>query len=109
MSALDQTPYLLSHKDNPVQWRVWGSAVLDEAEKTGKPIFLSIGYSGCHWCHVMNRESFSDSEIAAALNEDFIPVLVDRMQRPDVDQLYQACANMMGFNGGWPLNIFLNA
>jgi len=95
MSALDSTPYLLSHKDNPVQWRAWSSAVLDEAAAAGKPIFLSIGYSGCHWCHVMNRESFSDPEIAKALNEDFIPVLVDRMQRPDVDQLYQAAANLM--------------
>src|SRR6185312_12564499 len=111
MSALDTaaSPYLLAHKDNPVAWRVWSNQVLAEAEETGKPIFLSLGYSACHWCHVMNRESFSDPETAQLLNDNFIPVIADRFQRPDLDQLYQAAANSMGHNGGWPLNLFLNA
>ena len=111
MSALDTatSPYLLAHKDNPVAWRVWSNDVLTEAEKEGKPILLSLGYSACHWCHVMNRESFSDPEIAKLINENFIPVIADRFQRPDLDQLYQAAANAMGHNGGWPLNLFLNA
>jgi uncharacterized protein len=103
------SPYLLAHKDNPVEWRNWSNAVLAEAEQTGKPIFLTIGYSACHWCHVMNRESFSDPETAKLINDDFIPVIADRVQRPDLDQLYQAAANILGHQGGWPLNIFLNA
>ena len=111
MSALDNatSPYLLAHKDNPVEWRVWSNDVLAEAETTGKPILLSLGYSACHWCHVMNRESFSDPEIAKLINENFIPVIADRFQQPNLDQLYQAAANVMGHQGGWPLNIFLNA
>ncbi|MGH6829519.1 MAG: DUF255 domain-containing protein, partial [Rhizomicrobium sp.] len=103
------SPYLLAHKDNPVQWHLWGPEAVAEAERTGKPVFLSIGYAACHWCHVMNRESFSDPETARLLNENFIPVLADRTQRPDLDQVYQAAANIMGHGGGWPLNIFLNA
>ncbi|HEX4370730.1 MAG TPA: thioredoxin domain-containing protein [Rhizomicrobium sp.] len=111
MSALDTatSPYLLAHKDNPVAWRVWSNDVLAEAEKEGKPILLSLGYSACHWCHVMNRESYSDPETAKLINENFIPVIADRFQQPDLDQLYQAAANSMGHQGGWPLNLFLNA
>ena len=111
MSALDTatSPYLLAHQDNPVAWRVWSNDVLAEAEKEGKPILLSLGYSACHWCHVMNRESFSDPETAKLINENFIPVIADRFQQPDLDQLYQATANAMGHQGGWPLNLFLNA
>ncbi len=111
MNALETatSPYLLAHKDNPVQWRPWSNDVLAEAEKEGKPIYLSIGYAACHWCHVMNRESFSDPETAKFINENFIPVLADRVQRPDLDQMYQAASNLMGHQGGWPLNIFLNA
>lgn len=111
MSALDDatSPYLLAHKDNPVAWRVWSNEVLAEAESAGKPIFLSLGYSACHWCHVMNRESFSDPDTAKLLNDNFIPVIADRFQRPDLDQLYQAAANVMGHNGGWPLSVFLDA
>ena len=110
MSALDTatSSFLLAHKDNPIEWRVWSNDVLAEAERAGKPILLSMGYAACHWCHVMNRESFSDPETAKLINENFIPVLVDRVQRPDVDQLYQAAGNAMGHQGGWPLNIFLN-
>jgi uncharacterized protein len=101
------SPYLLSHKDNPVQWRVWGPDALAEAKTKDKPILLSMGYSGCHWCHVMNRESFSDAEVAALINDNFIPVLADRDERPDLDMLYQGAAGAMGHPGGWPLNIFL--
>ena len=111
MTALDTatSSFLLAHKDNPVQWRVWSNDVLAEAEKTGKPILLSIGYAACHWCHVMNRESFSNAETAKLINDNFIPVIADRVQRPDLDQMYQAASNIMGHQGGWPLNIFLNA
>ncbi len=101
------SPYLRLHKDNPVAWRVWGPAALAEADTQGKPIFLSIGYSGCHWCHVMNQESFSDPEVAAILNEHFIPVLLDREERPDIDQFYQSALAYMGVSGGWPLNLVL--
>jgi uncharacterized protein YyaL (SSP411 family) len=101
------SPYILLHKDNPVQWRVWGKEALEEAQKADKPVFLSTGFLGCHWCHMMNQESFSDPEIAALINEHFIPVLVDREERPDVDQIYQAAAQNMGHQGGWPLSMFL--
>ena len=109
VSTLDKaiSPYLLLHKDNPVAWRPWSDAVLAEAKETGKPIFLSIGYLGCHWCHVMNEESFSGPETASLINEHFIPVLVDREERLDIDQIYQAASTIMGHSGGWPLNIFL--
>ncbi|HEY1878237.1 MAG TPA: thioredoxin domain-containing protein [Rhizomicrobium sp.] len=102
------SPYLLSHKDNPVQWRAWGPDALAEARAEGKAVLLSLGYAGCHWCHVMARESFSDPEVAAFINENFIPVLVDRDERPDIDMLYQGAAGIMGHSGGWPLNIFLS-
>jgi uncharacterized protein YyaL (SSP411 family) len=101
------SPYLLLHKDNPVQWRLWGPEALAEAEAGSKPIFLSMGYTACHWCHVMNDESFSDPQIAAQINDNFIPVLIDREERPDLDQIYQSASNIMGYQGGWPLNIFL--
>ena len=106
--AEETSPYLLLHKDNPVQWHPWGQEAFAEAEATGKPILLSIGYTACHWCHVMNKESFSDAETAALINENYIPVLVDREERPDIDQLYQAAAQTMGYQGGWPLTMFLN-
>jgi uncharacterized protein YyaL (SSP411 family) len=110
-SALETSlsPYLRLHKDNPVDWRTWGPEALAEAEATGKPIFLSIGYTGCHWCHVMNEESFSDSDIAATLNENFIPVIVDREERPDIDQFYQSAMPALNLPGGWPLNMVLTA
>ncbi|HEY0267485.1 MAG TPA: thioredoxin domain-containing protein [Rhizomicrobium sp.] len=101
------SPYLLAHKDNPVSWRQWGAGVLADAKAQDKPILLSLGYAGCHWCQVMNRESFSDPEIAALIAENFIPVLADRDERPDLDLLYQGAAGLMGHPGGWPLNIFL--
>ena len=101
------SPFLLSHKDNPIQWRTWGPDVLSQAKAQDKPILLSLGYVGCHWCQVMNRESFSDAEVAAIVNDTCIPVLVDRDERPDLDMLYQGAAGVMGHPGGWPLNIFL--
>jgi uncharacterized protein len=108
-NMLDQetSPYLLRHKDNPVHWRPWGPAALAEAEEANKPILLSVGYSACHWCHVMERESFSDAETAALMNELFIPIKVDREERPDVDHVYQTAAQVLGLAGGWPLTMFL--
>lgn len=99
--------FLQSHKDNPVRWRVWGPDALAEAKALDKPILLSLGYIGCHWCQVMNRETFNDPGVAQIINENFIPVLADRDERPDLDMLYQGAAGLMGHQGGWPLNIFL--
>ncbi|MEO8302291.1 MAG: thioredoxin domain-containing protein, partial [Rhizomicrobium sp.] len=101
------SPYLLSHKDNPVRWRLWGPEALAEAKAQDKPILLSLGYIGCHWCHVMNQEAFGDAEIAALINDNYIPILADRDERPDLDMLYQGAAGLMGHPGGWPLNVFL--
>src|ERR1700743_2155483 len=108
-NLLDQesSPYLLMHKDNPVHWRAWGEDALEEAKASGKPIMLSIGFTACHGCHLMNRESFEDAEIAALLNEHFINIKVDREERPDLDQLYQSSIALMGGKGGWPLTAFL--
>ncbi|HKQ44621.1 MAG TPA: thioredoxin domain-containing protein [Rhizomicrobium sp.] len=101
------SPFLLAHKTNPIPWRSWGPDVLAEAKAQDKPILLSIGYSGCHWCQVMNRESFSDPQTAADIAANFIPVLVDRDEHPDIDMVYQGAAGAMGHTGGWPLNVFL--
>jgi uncharacterized protein YyaL (SSP411 family) len=103
----ESSPYLLMHKDNPVHWRPWGPDALAEAEAANKPILLSIGYTACHWCHVMEQESFRDAETAAMMNELFIPIKVDREERPDIDQVYQTAANALGQQGGWPLTMFL--
>ncbi|HEX2761420.1 MAG TPA: thioredoxin domain-containing protein [Rhizomicrobium sp.] len=105
--ANSTSPYLAMHKDNPVQWRLWGAEALAEARAADKPILLSIGYVGCSWCHVLDREAFQDEAIAAQINENFIPILADREERPDLDLLYQGAAGAMRHNGGWPLNIFL--
>jgi uncharacterized protein YyaL (SSP411 family) len=101
------SPYLQLHKDNPVHWRPWGPEALAEAEESGKPIFLSIGFTACHWCHVMNQESFCDPAIAERMNENFVCIKVDREERPDIDQLYQNASTLMGGRGGWPLTMFL--
>ncbi|HEX4079975.1 MAG TPA: thioredoxin domain-containing protein [Rhizomicrobium sp.] len=103
----ETSPYLLLHKENPVHWRPWGPEALAEAEASNKPILLSVGYTACHWCHVMNEESFQDSETAALMNEHFVNIKVDREERPDIDQIYQAAANALGHAGGWPLTMFL--
>ncbi len=105
--ADETSPYLLQHKDNPVDWYPWGEEALARAREDDKPILLSIGYSACHWCHVMERESFEDPGIAALMNERFVPIKLDREERPDVDAIYmEACVAMNG-HGGWPLNVFL--
>jgi uncharacterized protein YyaL (SSP411 family) len=105
--AEETSPYLLQHKDNPVDWYPWGPEALDRAREEDKPILLSIGYSACHWCHVMERESFEDPETAALMNERFVPVKVDREERPDVDDIYMEAVQQMTGHGGWPLTAFL--
>lgn len=104
----ETSPYLLQHANNPVNWYPWGGMALALAHKENKPILLSIGYSACHWCHVMAHESFEDTAIAAAMNQHFINIKVDREERPDLDQIYQAAHYMLTKrNGGWPLTLFL--
>src|SRR4051812_26626042 len=103
----ETSPYLILHKDNPVHWRPWGEEALGEAQESNKPILLSIGYTACHWCHVMNEESFSDPQTAAVMNDLFVNIKVDREERPDLDQIYQTAAQALGNSGGWPLTIFL--
>ena len=99
--------YLLDHVDNPVSWRTWSNDTLDEAARSDRPIFLSVGYAACHWCHVMAHESFEDVEIARFLNEYFVPVKVDREERPDLDALYMAATQLIAGHGGWPMSVFL--
>jgi len=101
------SPYLLQHADNPVDWYPWGPEAIERAKAEQKPIFLSIGYSACHWCHVMAHESFEDAEIARVLNDEFIAIKVDREERPEIDQLYMEAVQMMTGRGGWPLSAFL--
>lgn len=103
----EKSPYLLQHAGNPVHWRAWGQSAFDAAQTEDRPIFLSIGYSTCHWCHVMAHESFEDAAVAEALNRDFIPVKVDREERPDVDAVYMAACLAMNGSGGWPLTVLL--
>ncbi|HYM82779.1 MAG TPA: thioredoxin domain-containing protein, partial [Candidatus Dormibacteraeota bacterium] len=105
--AGETSPYLLQHAHNPVDWYPWGQAALAKAASEDKPIFLSIGYAACHWCHVMERESFEDETTAAELNRGFVPVKVDREERPDLDQLYMAAVVAMTGQGGWPMSVFL--
>src|SRR5215208_3672755 len=105
--AEETSPYLLQHRDNPVDWHPWGEEALARARAEDKPLLVSIGYSACHWCHVMERESFEDPEVARLMNESFVCVKVDREERPDVDVIYmEACQAMTG-SGGWPLNVFV--
>jgi uncharacterized protein YyaL (SSP411 family) len=103
----ESSPYLLQHKNNPVHWRPWGQAALDEAKAANKPILLSVGYAACHWCHVMAHESFEDEATAAVMNELFVNIKVDREERPDVDAIYMAALHQLGEQGGWPLTMFL--
>ncbi|MFN9705815.1 MAG: DUF255 domain-containing protein, partial [Planctomycetota bacterium] len=105
--AGSSSPYLLAHSAQPVHWLPWGEEALALARQLDKPIFLSIGYSACHWCHVMAKESFADPEVAARLNEQFVCIKVDREQRPDVDEVYMAALQAMGKPGGWPLSAWL--
>jgi len=101
------SPYLLQHKDNPVDWQEWGPEAFTEAERLGRPILLSVGYSACHWCHVMAHESFEDDEVAAAINADFVAIKVDREERPDIDATYMSATTAMVGQGGWPMTCFL--
>lgn len=103
------SPYLLQHANNPVDWYEWGPEALERAKREDKPILVSIGYSACHWCHVMERESFEKEEVAAVMNEHFVCIKVDREERPDVDGVYMEAVQQMGIQGGWPLNVFLTS
>ena len=103
----EQSPYLRQHAYNPVDWYAWGPDALERARTENKPIMLSIGYSACHWCHVMERESFENDAIARLINENFIPIKVDREERPDLDQIYMDAVQLITGRGGWPLTMFL--
>ena len=105
--ARETSPYLLQHKYNPVTWWAWGPDALAEAQASGKPILLSVGYAACHWCHVMAHESFEDPDTAAVMNELFVNIKVDREERPDIDQIYMSALHHLGEQGGWPLTMFL--
>ncbi|MEZ0370960.1 MAG: thioredoxin domain-containing protein, partial [Candidatus Sericytochromatia bacterium] len=103
----EQSPYLLQHLENPVDWYPWGPEAFDKARREDKPIFLSIGYSTCHWCHVMAHESFEDEDVARLLNESFVCIKLDREERPDIDQIYMSVCQMMTGQGGWPLTVVM--
>src|SRR5690606_991149 len=103
----ETSPYLLQHAHNPVEWHAWKQEVFEKAKLENKPVLVSIGYSTCHWCHVMERESFEDPDVAAFMNEHFINIKVDREERPDVDQIYMEVCQVIQQSGGWPLNAFL--
>lgn len=105
--AHEKSPYLLQHAHNPVDWYPWGEEAFAKAKKEDKPVFLSIGYSTCHWCHVMEKESFEDEEVAQMLNRNFVPIKVDREERPDIDHIYMSFCQMLTGHGGWPLTVFL--
>ena len=105
--ARETSPYLLQHAENPVDWRPWSEQAFADAAARDVPVLVSIGYSSCHWCHVMERESFEDAATAAVMNEHFVCVKVDREERPDVDALYMEAVQGMTGRGGWPLNVFL--
>jgi uncharacterized protein len=107
-SLINETsPYLLQHAYNPVNWYPWGNEALEKAKKEDKPVIVSIGYSACHWCHVMEKECFENDEVAKVMNEHFINIKVDREERPDIDQIYMEALQSMSLGGGWPLNVFL--
>src|SRR5581483_9195833 len=103
----ETSPYLKQHAYNPVDWYPWGEEALRKARTLDRPIFLSIGYSACHWCHVMEHESFEDPESASILNEHFVSIKVDREERPDLDQIYMTAVQLLTGQGGWPMSVFL--
>ena len=103
----ETSPYLLQHAENPVDWYPWGEEAFLKARAEDKPVLLSIGYSTCHWCHVMAHESFEDEETARILNRSFVSIKVDREERPDIDNVYMAACQAMTGSGGWPLTLFL--
>src|SRR5882757_10689976 len=106
--AAETSPYLLQHRDNPVDWYPWGAEALERAQSEDLPILLSVGYSACHWCHVMERESFEDEATAAFMNENFVCIKVDREERPDVDAIYMEAVQAFTGQGGWPMTVFLD-
>jgi uncharacterized protein len=103
----ETSPYLLQHAHNPVDWYSWGDEAFQKAKSQNRPILLSIGYSACHWCHVMERESFEDEKIAALMNDLFVNIKVDREERPDLDEIYMNAVQMLTGRGGWPMTVFL--
>src|SRR5690349_18314522 len=103
----ETSPYLLQHAHNPVDWYPWGEEALQKAQQEDKPILLSVGYSACHWCHVMERESFENEQIAAIMNQYFVPIKVDREERPDIDTVYMQAVQAMTQHSGWPMTVFL--
>ena len=105
--ANEKSPYLLQHAENPVDWYPWGSEAFERARQLNRPVLVSIGYSACHWCHVMAHESFEDEGTAALMNDLFVNIKVDREERPDVDALYMTAVQAMTGQGGWPLNVFV--
>ncbi len=105
--ANETSPYLLQHKDNPVDWYAWGDDALERARREDKPILLSIGYAACHWCHVMEHESFENEATAALMNAHFVNIKVDREERPDLDSIYMQAVQAMTGHGGWPMTMFL--
>src|ERR1700748_2917854 len=105
--AAETSPYLLQHAHNPVDWYPWNEEALQKAKSENKPILVSIGYSACHWCHVMEKESFEDESIAAIMNKYFVNIKIDREERPDLDHIYMDAVQTISGSGGWPLNVFL--
>ncbi|HEX7140590.1 MAG TPA: thioredoxin domain-containing protein, partial [Vicinamibacterales bacterium] len=105
--ARERSPYLLQHAENPVDWFPWTEEAFEKARTDDKPIFLSVGYSTCHWCHVMERESFENPGIAAVLNDHFVSIKVDREERPDVDRVYMMFVQASTGHGGWPMSVWL--
>ena len=105
--ADETSPYLRQHADNPVDWRPWGDEAFAEARRRDVPVFLSVGYSACHWCHVMAHESFEDEAVAEVVNDLFVAVKVDREERPDVDAVYMEATQAMTRSGGWPMTVFM--
>ena len=103
----ETSPYLLQHAENPVNWYGWNDEALQKAKDENKPIFLSVGYSACHWCHVMAHESFENNDVAEFMNENFVNIKVDREERPDIDDIYQKACQITTGQGGWPLSVFL--
>ena len=105
----ETSPYLLQHAENPVDWYPWGEEAFEAARSLDRPILLSVGYSTCHWCHVMAHESFEDESIAELMNSAFVCIKVDREERPDVDSVYMAAVQAMTGQGGWPMTVFMTA
>src|SRR5436853_7261870 len=103
----ESSPYLLQHAHNPVDWYPWGTEAFEKAVREDKPILVSIGYAACHWCHVMERESFENEKVARLMNEHFVNIKIDREERPDIDHIYMDAVQAMTGSGGWPLNVFL--